>query len=105
MIWGRDVGPQTEGRHSRAGIFPLIKQAFVLPGLVSLSFAAFSHFLAYIGIATVTADLLKTVFTRPSDRIGLLFSLTGLSGLVMSQVAGVLENRYGRYGVFSGGLS
>ncbi len=105
MIWCKDVCPQTEGRHSLFGIFPLIRQALSLPGVLSLSFAAFSLFVAYIGIMTFTADYLKTVFDLPSDRIGLLLSLTGFSGLIMSPIAGVLGDRYGRHTVFAGGTA
>ncbi|MBW2673443.1 MAG: MFS transporter [Deltaproteobacteria bacterium] len=103
MIWCKDVCPQTEGGHSLFGIFPLIRRAISLPGVVSLSLAAFSLFVAYIGIMTFTADYLKTTFALPSDRIGLLLSLTGLSGLIMSPIAGVLGDRYGRHMVFAGG--
>ncbi|TFG92660.1 MAG: MFS transporter, partial [Syntrophobacterales bacterium] len=97
MVWCKDVCPQTEGRHSLFGIFSLIRQALSHPGVVSLSFAAFSLFVAYVGIMTFTADYLKTVFGLPSDRIGLLLSLTGLSGLIMSPIAGVLGDRWGRH--------
>ena len=103
-IWCRDVSQKADTRQSLFGVFPLIRQAFFHRGVLVLSAAAFSLFVAYIGIMTFTADYLKTGFSLPSDRIGFLLSLTGFSGLIMAPVAGVLGDRYGRHTVFAGGM-
>lgn len=84
-------------------VFPVLKDALFRPGVLHLSFAAFSYFIAYIGIMTFTADYLKTQAGLPSDRIGMLISSTGFTGIAVSPVAGYLGDRLGRLKVFWGG--
>lgn len=103
--WCRDIGDRKPKRHSLIDIFPLIRKAFFHPGLLYLSFGAFTLFLAYIGIITFTADYLKTFEHLPSDRVGFLLSLTGFSGIIVSPIAGVLGDRFSRRSVFIGGLA
>ncbi|WP_054032764.1 MFS transporter [Desulfatitalea tepidiphila] len=81
-------------------IFPLLKSAVREPGTVLLSFAAFALFFGYIGIMTFTADDLKTLAGLPSDKIGTILSITGLSGIVVSPIAGYVGDRVGRKIVF-----
>ena len=61
------------------------------PGVTYLSLAAFSLFFAYIGIMTFTADHLKSIIQLPSDQVGAVLSITGLSGIIVSPLAGFLE--------------
>lgn len=81
-------------------ILPLLKSAVREPGAVWISFAAFSLFFGYIGIMTFTADDLKTQAGLASDKIGTILSITGLSGIVVSPIAGYLGDRVGRKTVF-----
>jgi predicted MFS family arabinose efflux permease len=104
-VWCRNIGGQKSNRHSLFDIFPLIRQAFFHPGLLYLSFGAFTLFLAYIGILTFTADYLKTFVHLPSDQVGFLLSLTGFSGIIISPIAGVLGDRFSRWSVFIGGVA
>ena len=70
------------------------------PGVPYLSLAAFSLFFAYIGIMTFTADHLKSSLQLPSDQVGAVLSITGLSGIIVSPLAGFLGDRFGRQIVF-----
>ncbi|MFP4194896.1 MAG: MFS transporter [Desulfosalsimonas sp.] len=80
----------------------VLLKAVRTPGMLWISFAAFSLFLAYIGIMTFTADHLKTLALE-SDKIGYILSVTGLSGIMVSPVAGLLGDRLGRRKVFFSG--
>lgn len=91
---------QKKGRAVLFEIFPLFKKALSQPGVLPLSFAAFSFFVAYVGIMTFTADHLKSKLNLPSDTIGILLSVTGFSGIIVSPVAGFLGDRLDRKGVF-----
>lgn len=102
---GKTGLPQNAGTVSILAVLPVLKQALLKPRVMPLSFSAFSFFIAYIGIMTFTADHLKTVLGLPSDRIGLLISTTGFSGIVASPVAGYLGDRLGRAKVFVGGAA
>jgi predicted MFS family arabinose efflux permease len=84
-------------------ILPLLKKALNQPGVLPISFAAFSFFVACVGIITFTADHLKSNLDLPSDRIGILLSVTGFSGIIVSPIAGFLGDRLGRKRVFLGG--
>jgi MFS family permease len=84
-------------------IFPLLKMAIREPGVIYLSFSAFSLFIAYIGIMTFTADHLKANYNLPSDQIGTLLSFTGFSGIIISPIAGFLGDRFGRGRIFLAG--
>jgi len=86
-------------------ILPILKQALLQPGVLCLSFAAFSLFIAYIGIMTFTADHMKTSLGLPSDQIGIILSGTGFSGIIVSPIAGFLGDHLGRKKVFFGGCS
>jgi len=93
-----------ERQHGREGgilaVLPILKKALSLPGVLYLSFSAFSYFITYIGIGTFTADHLKTNLRLPSDRIGAMISVTGFSGIIASPIAGFLGDRYGRTNIF-----
>jgi DHA2 family multidrug resistance protein-like MFS transporter len=82
-----------------------LRQAFIQPGVLYLSFAAFMLFIAYIGIMTFTAAHLKTNLDLPSDQIGGLLSVTGFSGIIASPIAGLLGDRLGRRNVFLAGAT
>ncbi len=105
LIWCRDIGGGTVEQQSILDIFPLIRKAIDQPGLLHLSFAAFTLFMAYIGILTFTADYMKTTFSIPSDKVGFLISLTGFSGIVVSPFAGVIGDHFGRRNVLMGGMA
>ena len=96
-------------RKERAGaildILPLLRQAAMRPGVAYLSLAAFSLFFAYIGIMTFTADHLKSAVQLPSDQIGAVLSITGLSGIMVSPLAGLIGDRIGRQTVFMAGTA
>ncbi len=83
----------------------LLKKALRQPGVLHVSFAAFSFFIAYVGIMTFTADHLKSKLDLPSDTIGALLSVTGFSGIIVSPIAGFLGDRLGRKRVFLGGAA
>ncbi len=82
--------------------FLILKKALLQPGVLYLSFSAFSFFVAYIGIMTFTADYLRTYFEFPSDKIGALLSVTGISGIIVSPIAGFAGDYLGRIRVFLG---
>ena len=84
-------------------VLPILKHALIQPGVLYLSFSAFSLFIAYIGIMTFTADFLKSNFNLPSDRIGALLSMSGFSGMIVSPIAGFFGDKLGRRNVFLGG--
>ena len=86
-------------------ILPILKQALLQPGVLYLSLAAFSLFIAYIGIMTFSADHMKTSLGLPSDKIGTILSGTGFSGIIVSPIAGFLGDHLGRKKVFFGGCS
>lgn len=88
---------------SISAVLSVFREALLKPRVMPLSFSAFAFFIAYIGIMTFTADHLKRVLGLPSDRIGLLISSAGFSGIVASPVAGYLGDRLGRTRVFLGG--
>ena len=82
--------------------FSILKKALLQQSVIYLSFAAFSFFVAYIGIMTFTADHLRTYFELPSDQIGALLSVTGISGIIVSPIAGFAGDYLGRTRVFLG---
>jgi MFS family permease len=86
-------------------ILPVLRQALLQPGVACLSMAAFCLFFAYIGIMTFTADHLKSIIQLPSDQVGGVLSITGLSGIVASPLAGLLGDRFGRRKVFLTGTA
>jgi predicted MFS family arabinose efflux permease len=77
-------------------ILPMLVKAVQEPDVLLISFAAFSLFVAYIGVMTFTADHLKSMLFLPSDKIGTMLSITGLSGIIVSPIAGLLGDRLGR---------
>jgi MFS family permease len=90
----------SEGIH---GVLSVIGRAAVEPGVLPLSMAAFSLFVAYIGIMTFTADYLKGSMGLTSDRVGALLSSVGVTGIFFSPVAGLLGDLLGRVRVFVAG--
>ena len=94
---------QKDGSARLLEILPLLKKALIQPGVLPISLAAFSFFVAYVGIMTFTADHLKSNLDLPSDKIGILLSVTGFSGIIVSPIAGFLGDRLGRKRVFLGG--
>jgi predicted MFS family arabinose efflux permease len=81
---------------STLDLLPILKEALFQPGVLYLSFAAFSFFIAYIGLMTFTADHLSSNLHLPSDKLGLLLSIVGFSGIIVSPIAGFLGDRLGR---------
>jgi len=88
---------------SLARVASLLLSAVREPGVLRLSFAAFSLLFAYIGIMTFTADYLRSSVGIASDRVGGLLSLTGISGIIASPLAGFFGDRIGRRKVFLAG--
>ena len=86
-------------------ILPVLRRAFLQPGVAYLSMAAFCLFFAYIGIMTFTADHLKSILQLPSDQVGGVLSITGLSGIVASPLAGLLGDRFGKQKIFLAGTA
>ena len=54
---------------------------------------------------TFTADHLKSNIQLPSDQVGAVLSITGLSGIIVSPLAGFLGDRFGRHKVFLAGTA
>ena len=86
-------------------ILPLLGRALTRPGVPYLSMAAFSLFFAYIGILTFTSDFLKSDIQLASDQVGAVLSITGLSGIIVSPLAGFLGDRFGRRKIFLAGTA
>lgn len=85
---------------------PLIQQAYSIGDVRFLSFAAFFLFMTFIGLMTFTAEYLKEAFALPSDRIGLVLSMTGILGIAVSPMAGILGDRWGQRPVaYAGGMA
>lgn len=91
---GEKPGRKKSGRLGEA--LALVKQSFSYSDIRLLSLAALFLFMGYIGLMTFIADYLKASFFLPSDKIGLLLSMTGLLGVVISPLAGILGDRWGR---------
>lgn len=102
--WDKQEG-QPRQEDSFFNVFPILRQALTQPGVLYLSFSAFNLFIAYIGIMTFMADYLKSSIHLPSDKIGILLSSTGLSGMIAAPISGFLGDRMGRRTVFLGGTS
>ena len=82
----------------------LVKKSYSYAEVKYLSFAAFSLFLGYIGFMTFVADYLKVNFSLPSDKTGLILSMTGFFGILAAPMAGILGDRRGRIPIaFLGG--
>jgi len=105
LISSSPAGKRKEPGGAILDILPILRQAFLRPGVPYLSLAAFSLFFAYIGIMTFTADHLKTNIQLPSDQVGAVLSITGLSGIIMSPLAGILGDRFGRQFIFLAGTT
>jgi MFS family permease len=105
LISSSAAGKKKEPAGAILDILPVLRQAFMRPGVPYLSLAAFSLFFAYIGIMTFTADHLKSTVQLPSDQVGAVLSITGLSGIIVSPLAGFLGDRFGRQIVFLAGTA
>jgi len=105
LILSAPAAPQKDAGGAILDIFPLLRQAIMQPGVSYLSLAAFSLFFAYIGIMTFTADHLKSNIQLASDQVGAVLSITGLSGIIVSPLAGFLGDRCGRQIVFLAGTA
>ncbi len=92
-------------REGILAILSIFRRALLERGVLYLSFAAFSFFIAFIGIMTFTADYLKTDLNLPSDQVGAILSITGLSGIIVSPIAGFFGDRLGRRNVFLAGAT
>ncbi len=83
LYWFTSRGPRGEKREegSRRILDALgaVKKSYSFPDVRFLSLAAFFLFLSYIGLMTFMADTLKASYSLPSDRIGLILSMTGFS--------------------------
>ena len=75
----------------------LVRKSFSYPEVRFLSLSAFSLFMGYIGLMTFVADYLNVNFDLPSDKTGLILSMTGFFGILASPLAGVLGDRRGRF--------
>ena len=105
LISSSPTGKRKEKGAAILDILPVLRQALLRPGVPYLSLAAFSLFFAYIGIMTFTADYLKSIIQLPSDQVGAVLSITGLSGIIVSPLAGFLGDRFGRQVVFLAGTA
>jgi MFS family permease len=85
---------KTSGRISDA--LALVNRSLSYHDVRFLSLAAFSLFLGYIGLMTFVADYLKVTFSLPSDRTGLILSMSGFFGILASPIAGIMGDRLGR---------
>ncbi len=88
------ITAQKKGKFSDA--LALVKRAYSHHNVRYLSFSAFSLFMGYIGLMTFVADYLKVTYSLPSDRTGLILSMTGFAGIVAAPIAGILGDRRGR---------
>ena len=104
-ISSEPTGKRKENSAAILDILPLLRQAFIRPGVPYLSLAAFSLFFAYIGIMTFTADHLKSSIQLASDQVGAVLSITGFSGIIVSPLSGFLGDRFGRQKVFLAGTA
>jgi MFS family permease len=90
-------GGQPAMKSGRLGeALTLVKRSYSYSAIRLLSMAAFFLFMGYIGLMTFVADYLKTSFSLPSDKIGLVLSMTGFLGVMISPIAGILGDRCGR---------
>ncbi len=90
-------GEQPAMKSGRLGeALTLVKRSYSYSAIRLLSMAAFFLFMGYIGLMTFVADYLKTSFSLPSDKIGLVLSMTGFLGVMISPIAGILGDRCGR---------
>jgi len=92
----RSAPPPAGGKVALGAVAADFRRALVLPGALSVGFAAFFLFVCYIGILTFTAQYLKTVQGLASDKVGALLSAAGIAGVVISPFAGYLGDRMGR---------
>jgi len=88
------ITAQKTGKFSDA--LALVKMSYSYHNVRYLSFSAFSLFMGYIGLMTFVADYLKVTYSLPSDRTGLILSMTGFAGIVAAPIAGILGDRRGR---------
>ena len=105
LISSEPTGKRKKNSTAILDILPVLRRAILRPGVPYLSLAAFSLFFAYIGIMTFTADHLKSNIQLPSDQVGAVLSITGLSGIIISPLAGFLGDRFGRHKVFLAGTA
>jgi predicted MFS family arabinose efflux permease len=110
LCYGHTAAPSARktdgGSKSIWDALPLIKQAYSIRDVRFLSFAAFFLFLTFIGLMTFAAEYLKEAFALPSDQIGLVLSMTGILGIAVSPVAGMLGDRWGQRQVaYAGGIA
>jgi len=85
-----------KGSGKFADAFLLIKKSYSYANVRFLSFAAFFLFIGFIGLMTFMAEHLKAAYTLPSDKIGLILSITGFLGILVSPLAGILGDQWGR---------
>jgi MFS family permease len=97
---GEKKSVELKEQTSLMAIIPVFKNALGQPGVMRRSLAAFFLFIAYIGVMTFTADHLKNELGLASDRIGVLLSVTGFSGIIVSPIAGYLGDHLGRVKIF-----
>ncbi len=110
ICYGHTVVPaekKTDGGAKKIlDALPLIQQAYSIRDVRFLSFAAFFLFMTFIGLMTFTAEYLKEAYALPSDRIGLVLSMSGILGIAVSPVAGILGDRWGQRQVaYAGGVA
>jgi len=105
-LYGMTSSKSTESRMGSGRIAEallLVKKSYSYADVRFLSFAAFFLFIAFIGLMTFMAEHLKASQALPSDQIGLILSATGFSGILVSPIAGILGDRWGRRRVAYGG--